>query len=68
MTKRGRTPLPDDVAKREAIGFRATTAMRRRLEAEATRSGRSISREIEIRLEQSFLLDGILNYRQRQAQ
>jgi hypothetical protein len=52
--KRGRPALPPEEKKRPSMGFRPTPDLRRRLEAATDASGRSLSQEIESRLERSF--------------
>ena len=54
-SKRGRPPLPPGEKKLDAMGFRPTPEVREKLEAAAKENGRSLSREVESRLEQSFL-------------
>ena len=56
MKKRtGRPPLPPDEKRRPPMGFRPTIEVRHKLEEAARQSGRSLSREVEDRLERSFL-------------
>jgi hypothetical protein len=55
--KRGRPALPEAERKRAGLTFRARDALRQRLADAAKQSGRSISEEIEFRLERSFLQD-----------
>src|SRR5262249_50639139 len=52
--KRGRPPLPKAERKRGVLGFRARDDLRQWLTDDAKLSGRSVSEEIEHRLEQSF--------------
>jgi hypothetical protein len=52
--RRGRPSLPKGEGKRHAIGLRATADLRRKLEEGARQSGRSLSQEAELRLENSF--------------
>ena len=52
--ERGRPPLPPGEKKLDAMGFRPTPEVRAKLEEAAKENGRSLSREIESRLEQSF--------------
>ncbi|MCC2654530.1 MAG: hypothetical protein K0Q60_4696 [Microvirga sp.] len=53
--RRGRPPLPDHERKGGAnLTFRARSGLRERLVEEAEKSGRSISEEIEFRLNDSF--------------
>jgi TraY domain len=51
---RGRPPLPQAEGKRHALALRVTAERRNALEEAAAQSGRSLSQEIEFRLEQSF--------------
>ena len=51
---RGRPLLPPSKGKRNQLVFRVTNEMRARLEAAAEVSGRSLSHEMETRLERSF--------------
>lgn len=60
----GRPPLPSAEGKRFALGLRVTAERRRALEEAAARSGRSISQEIELRLEQSFQDESALGGRE----
>ncbi len=53
--KLGRPPLPDKERRRAAMGFRPTPEIRERLEKAAEENKRSLSQEIESRLETSFL-------------
>jgi hypothetical protein len=55
--RRGRPALPKGAGKRHALGLRATAECRKALEEAAASSGRSISQEIEFRLERSFHQD-----------
>ena len=52
--RRGRPPLAETEGRRSVLNARVTRETRRRLEETAAGSGRSLSQEIEIRLEQSF--------------
>lgn len=52
--RRGRPP-----GKRGTFAFRVTSTLRAQLEAAAAQSGKSISEEIELRLEQSFWTEAI---------
>ena len=54
---KGRPPLPDDKKRGPAIQFRATPRIRAQLERAAAENQRSLSREIESRLEASLLQD-----------
>lgn len=49
--------LPETEGRRYAMGFRTTLEGRTRIEEAARRSGRSVSQEIEARLEYSFAMD-----------
>jgi len=61
MTRaRGRPPLPEGHARRATIALRATAELRTRLGEAALASGRSLSQEAELRLENSFRDDEIL--------
>lgn len=51
--RRGRPPLPADQRKRASINTRLRPPLKERLEARAAEHGRSLSEEIESRLEQS---------------
>ena len=50
----GRPSLPDDEKRSRNLTFRSRTDLRDRLSAAASKSGRSISEEVEFRLEESF--------------
>src|SRR5262245_50912099 len=62
--RRGRPNLPKGEGKRFALGLRVTEERRRALDEAAAKSGRSISQEIELRLEQSFLDEEALGGRE----
>lgn len=47
----------EDHQKRQMLTMRVTQQMRERIEAAAAKNGRSLSQEIELRLEHSFLAD-----------
>ncbi len=64
VRRRGRPALPKGAGKRHALGLRATAECRRALEEAAATSGRSISQEIEFRLEQSFHQDAAFGGRE----
>ena len=49
--------LPENEGRRFAMGFRTTAEGRARIEEAARASGRSVSQEIEARLEYSFAMD-----------
>jgi len=53
-SKRGRPPLKAGAAKRASFNTRLREAVKERLEKEASDAGRSLSEEIEFRLERSF--------------
>ena len=53
--KMGRPPLPSSKKRLPSMGFRPTPEIRKRLAAAASSSDRSMSQEIESRLERSFL-------------
>lgn len=55
---RGRPPLPPGQAKRAHFTTRLRTELKEKLRAAAEANGRSLSEEIEYRLEQSFPLPG----------
>src|SRR5262245_36794559 len=64
VRRRGRPALPTGAGKRHALGLRATAECRKALEEAAATSGRSISQEIEFRLEQSFHQDAAFGGRE----
>ena len=53
--KRGRPPLPPGEGKRVPLNMRTTRERRDHLERAARASGRSLTQEVEIRVERSFL-------------
>lgn len=53
--KMGRPPLPPESRRLASMGFRPTPDLRKRLEVSASANHRSISQEIESRLEQTFV-------------
>lgn len=55
VRKRGRPRLPSGEKKLDAMGFRPTPKIRAKLEKAARENSRSLSREIESRLEHTFL-------------
>ena len=55
--KRGRPKLADGAGKRSSFNTRITPHLKERLEQEAAINGRSLSEEIEFRLEQSFMFE-----------
>lgn len=56
----GRTPLPESERKRNNLTFRLRDGLRTDLVAEASANGRSLSEEVEFRLELSFRDDNIV--------
>ena len=52
--QQGRRPLGPDEGKRSVLNARITTSLRAKLEMAAAETGRSLSQEIELRLEDSF--------------
>jgi hypothetical protein len=56
MAKRrvGRPTRPPRSGERVTLGLRVTADLKRKLEKDAGKSGRSLSQEAEIRLEQSY--------------
>jgi len=66
MEKRKGRPIKAAVeGERTQLGLRVTAEMKRKLEAAALESGRSLSQEAELRLEQSFEREFILKSMQR---
>ena len=57
--KIGRPPLPPEKRKLQAVGFRPTPEVRRKLEEAAIAAGRIMSQEIQSRLEYSFVADQV---------
>ncbi len=55
----GGRPPQNDVAKRSAISLRVTPSLREKADNAALEAGRSLSQEIELRLEQSFARDDL---------
>ncbi len=53
--KMGRPPLPPNKRRGASMGFRPTPTIRAELEEAARANGRSMSHEVEARLERSFL-------------
>jgi len=53
--KLGRPPLPYGTKKSAYAGFRVTPDLQRRIDEEAAANGRSRSREVEARIEASFV-------------
>ncbi len=72
--KRGRPPLPPGEGKRASFNTRLRMALKKRLEEEAVQNGRSLSEQIEFRLERALhdedafyrQFGGKLRYRQMQ--
>src|SRR5688572_17914572 len=60
----GRPRLGEGEGKRHTLGLRVTEQRKRQLEEAARASGRSLSAELEIRLEQSFWTEEILGGRE----
>ena len=56
----GRPPAPPKTGERTQIGVQVSPSTKLRLEAEALRNERSISREAELRIEQSFWLQDLV--------
>lgn len=52
-------------AKRCPLNMRTTPALRERLEKCAARSGRSLAQEVEYRLEQSVMVDSVVEWIER---
>ena len=52
--KRGRPPLPPEEGKRYPLNMRTTKEVREKLEAAASESGRSLTQEVEFRVQQSL--------------
>ena len=55
--RRGRPHLQSEKKRLPTLGFRPTPGVRRNIDDAAKKNGRSLSQEIESRLEQSFLQD-----------
>ena len=55
IRRKGRTARHPESGKRYPLNMRTTKAVRDRLEAAARANGRSLTQEVEFRLEQSFL-------------
>ncbi len=53
--KMGRPPLPPDKRRLPSMGFRPTPTIRAKLEEAARANGRSMSHEVEARLERTFV-------------
>ena len=51
----GRPPLPPEKKRGQTMGFKPTPEIRRLLQEAAAANGRSVSKEIEVRLERSLL-------------
>lgn len=63
--KRGRPPMEPGRAKRSSFNTRIRPGLKSDLEREAATSGRSLSEEIEFRLEVSFISDRLERILQR---
>jgi len=59
--KRGRPPKPVEDRRRNNVTIRLRDATKAQLEVEASRSQRSVSDEVETRLEQSFRAESLFN-------
>tara|TARA_R110002110_G_scaffold96991_1_gene249456 strand:- start:38 stop:451 length:414 start_codon:yes stop_codon:yes gene_type:complete len=59
--KRGRPALPLNEVKKAPLNMRTTPEVRNRLEAAAAQTGRSLTHEVEFRLERSFLFEDALS-------
>lgn len=59
--KRGRPPKPQDERKGQNLTFRTRADFRERLEQAAVQSGRSVTEEVELRVERSFEIDRIIS-------
>ena len=57
LARRGRPPLAETEGKRSVLNARVTRETRQRLQEAAANSGRSLSQEIEFRLERTFAQD-----------
>ena len=60
--RRGRPPLPPGEAKRSSFSTRLRPELKTKLEQAAADEGRSLSEEIEFRLERSFLTEDHLRF------
>ena len=60
--KMGRPPLPPGKKRGASMGFRPTPTIRENLEEAARANGRSMSQEVEARLEHSFVGDGFIQH------
>ncbi len=58
----GRPPLPAGKRRRLSLAFRPTPTIRSGVEEAARANGRSMSQEIEARLEQSLIGDGVIHH------
>lgn len=59
---RGGRPRERDEVKRAAITIRTTSAIKEQVKAAAEANGRSVTQEIEFRLERSFDYEGAADY------
>lgn len=66
--KRGRPPLGPYSGKRKNFTTRITAEGKLRLQNAAKSAGRSLSQEIEYRLERSFLMDDVVAWLDAQKQ
>ena len=57
--KRGRPLLKSEDRRLPSMAFRPSRDLRARLEEAAHESGKSLSHEIELRLERTFLMDDV---------
>lgn len=58
--KRGRPPKPAEERRGHNLTFRTRADFRERLEQAAARSGRSVTEEVELRIERSFEVDHLI--------
>ncbi len=63
--KMGRPPLPLEKKRGASMGFRPTPTLREKLEGQAAVNQRSVSQEIEYRLQQSFDVEDIVQWAER---
>ena len=66
--KQGRPALKPEDRRLPSMAFRPTRDLRKTLEASAAKLGRSLSKEIEYRLERSFLMDDVKAWLDAQKQ
>ena len=57
--KRGRPPMGPGIARRHHQSFRIRDAQRELLQTAANANGRSLSEEVEARIESTFVIDGL---------